>query len=124
MVSIKKITILAILAALFSTASYATQMSKADMVKEGRKVFVTKKLGNCLACHAVQGDSSIPQTGSLGPKLANMDTYPTDYLIEKVMDPNKTNPITIMPRMGRNHKITKAQVEAVVAYLQEVTKAK
>jgi len=123
MVSIKKIAVLATSVAFFATASYA-EMSKEDMVKEGRKVFVTKKLGNCLACHAVQGDESIPQTGSLGPKLANLDSYPTDYLIEKVMDPNKTNPNTIMPPMGRNHKITKAQVEAVVVYLQETTKAK
>ena len=122
--SIKKIAILATSVALFAVTSYAADMSKEDTVKEGRKVFVTKSLGNCLACHAVQGDSSIPQTGSLGPKLANLDTYPRDYLVEKVMDPNKTAPNTIMPPLGRNHRITKAQVEAVVTYLQEITKAK
>jgi sulfur-oxidizing protein SoxX len=121
--SIKKTAILGACVALFATASYA-QMSKEDVVKEGRKVFVTKSLGNCLACHAVQGDPSIPQTGSLGPKLANLDSYPKDYLIDKVMDPNKTVPNTIMPPLGRNHKITAEQVEAVVVYLQEITKAK
>ncbi|WP_458700618.1 sulfur oxidation c-type cytochrome SoxX [Sulfurospirillum sp. 1307] len=121
---VKKIAFFSISAAMLVSTANAGTMSKEDMIKEGRKVFVTKKLGNCLACHAVQGDSSIPQTGSLGPKLANLDTYPRDYLVEKVWDPNKTNPNTIMPPMGRNHKITKEQVEAVVTYLQEVTKAK
>lgn len=128
MVSIKKIAIFATVVTLFATSSYANhhgeKMSKEDMIKEGRKVFVTKSQGNCLACHSVQGDASIPQTGTLGPRLANMDTYPKEYLIEKIMDPNITNPTTIMPPLGRNHKITKAQVEAVVVYLQEITKAK
>ncbi len=119
---IKKVAVVVLMTTLFSGSIYAAD--KAAMVKEGRKVFITKSQGNCLACHSVQGDESIPQTGTLGPRLANMDTYPKDYLIKKIMDPNITNPITIMPPLGRNHKITKAQVEAVVVYLQEITKAK
>lgn len=119
---IKKIAAVAIVSSLFSTAVFAADQSA--MIKEGRKVFVTKKLGNCLACHSVQGDNSIPQTGNLGPKLANLDKYPKDYLFEKIWDPNKTNPVTIMPPMGRNHKISKEQVNALVAYLQATTKTK
>jgi L-cysteine S-thiosulfotransferase len=119
---VKKIAAVAIISTLFSTAIFAA--SQSAMIKEGRKVFVTKKLGNCLACHKVQGDSSIPQTGNIGPVLANLDKYPKEYLFEKIWDPNKTNPITIMPPMGRNHKISKEQVNALVAYLQAVTKTK
>lgn len=105
-----------------TSAVYAA--STESLVKEGRKVFITKKLGNCLACHAVQGDASIPQTGSIGPKLANLDTYPKAYLFDKIWDPNTTVPDTLMPPMGRSHKITKHQIDALVAYLQETTKAK
>lgn len=119
---VKKIAAVAIISSLFSTAVLAADQNA--MIKEGRKVFVTKKLGNCLACHSVQGDSSIPQTGNLGPQLANLDKYPKDYLFEKIWDPNKTNPVTIMPPMGRNDKITKEQVNAIVAYLQATTKTK
>jgi sulfur-oxidizing protein SoxX len=120
---IKLAASVAVLATLLSTASFAG-MSRADIMKEGRKVFTTKSLGNCLACHSVQGDDSIPQTGTLGPRLANMDTYPKEYLASKIWDPNKTNPNTIMPPMGRNNKITKAQIDAIVVYLQETTKTK
>ena len=118
----KKIAAFAVIATLCVTASYAS--SKEDMVKEGRKVFVTKHMGNCLACHTVQGDSGIPQAGSIGPKLANLDTYPKEYLFEKIWNPNKTVPDSVMPPMGKSHKITKEQVNALVAYLQAVTKTK
>ena len=120
---IKTVASVVVLATLLSTSSFAGT-SKEDMMKEGRKAFTTKSLGNCLACHSVQGDDAIPQTGTLGPRLANLDTYPKEYLASKIWDPNKTNPNTIMPPMGRNHKITKTQVDAIVMYLQETTKTK
>jgi len=56
--------------------------------------------------------------------LANLDTYPRKYIFDKIWDPNKTVPNTIMPPQGRSHKITKHQVDALVAYLQATTKAK
>lgn len=120
---IKTVASVAVLATILSTSSFAG-MSKEDMMKEGRKAFTTKSLGNCLACHSVQGDDDIAQTGTLGPRLANLDTYPKEYLASKIWDPNKTNPNTIMPPMGRNNKITKDQVDAIVMYLQETTKTK
>ena len=119
---VKKIAAVAVISTLFSTAVFAANQSA--LIKEGRKVFVTKKLGNCLACHSVQGDPSVPQTGTIGPKLAHLDTYPKQYLFNKIWDPNKTNPVTVMPPFGRNHKITKQQINAVIAYLQAVTKTK
>lgn len=122
MVNTKKLIVATLISMVSTSAIYAA--STQSLVEEGRKVFVTKKLGNCLACHAVQGDDSIPQTGSIGPKLANLDSYPKDYLFDKIWDPNKTVPDTLMPPMGRSHKITKHQVDALVAYLQETTKAK
>jgi len=118
----KKIAAFAVIATLCVTASYAS--SQEDMVKEGRIVFISKHKGNCLACHTVQGDKDIPQAGSIGPKLANLDTYPKEYLFEKIWNPNKTVPDSVMPPMGKSHKITKEQVNALVAYLQAVTKTK
>ncbi len=122
MINTKKILAIALISILGSSVAYAS--SQESLIKEGRKVFVTKKLGNCLACHAVQGDPSIPQTGDIGPKLANLDTYPKEWLFEKIWNPNKTVANTLMPPMGRNHKITKHQINALVAYLQATTKAK
>ncbi len=122
MINFKKLLVTAVICTISATAINAA--GNEALIKEGRKVFVTKKLGNCLACHSVQGDPNIPQTGDIGPKLANLDTYPKDYLFEKIWDPNKTVPDTLMPPMGRSHKITKHQIDALVAYLQATTKSK
>lgn len=122
MILIRTSVKLVVALSLASSISFAD--AKSDLVAEGRKVFVSKKLGNCLACHSVQGDTTIPQTGNLGPKLANMDKYPASYLFDKIWDPNKTNPTTIMPPMGRGGKINKTQINAIIAYLQETAKTK
>jgi len=122
MINTKKLLVATLISMVSSSAIYAA--STQSLVEEGRKVFVTKKLGNCLACHAVQGDDNIPQTGSIGPKLANLDNYPKEYLYNKIWDPNTTVSDTLMPPMGRSHKITKHQIDALVAYLQATTKAK
>ena len=111
---------IAVVSTLVSSASYASDISSA--VEEGRKLFVGKKLGNCLACHSVKGDPTIPQTGNLGPKLANISAYPKSYLFDKIWDPNKTNPTTIMPPMGRGGKLNKEQIDKIIVYLQETTK--
>lgn len=109
---------------LSNSALAEAETSRIDqMIQEGRKVFTSKSLGNCIGCHSVQNDP-MDQTGNLGPHLANMDQYPKDYLIEKITDPNKSNPNTIMPPMGRNHKINKKQVQAIVAYLRTTAKSK
>lgn len=118
----KKLLVVALMGMISTSAVYAA--SSESLIKEGRKVFVTKKIGNCLACHAVQGDPNIPQAGDIGPKLANLDTYPKEYLFEKIWDPNKSVPNTVMPPQGLSHKISKHQIDAVIAYLQATTKAK
>ncbi|NPA51171.1 MAG: sulfur oxidation c-type cytochrome SoxX, partial [Epsilonproteobacteria bacterium] len=45
--------------------------SNEEMIKLGEKIFNTKKLGNCLACHAVNG-KEIDTPGTLGPNLQNL----------------------------------------------------
>ena len=122
MINVKKLLALAIIGTFCATVANAA--SNEALIKEGRKVFVTKKLGNCLACHAVQGDPSIPQTGTIGPKLANLDTYPREYIFNKIWNPNKTVPDSVMPPQGKSHKISKHQIDALVAYLQATTKSK
>ncbi len=120
MIDAKKLLVATLFGLITTSAVYAA--GNEALVKEGRKVFVTKKLGNCLACHSVKGDPGIPQTGDIGPKLSNLNAYPKSYLFEKIYDPNKTVANTLMPPMGRNHKLTKHQIDALVAYLQETTK--
>ena len=50
---VKSLLIASALTGLISTSGFASQNS--DMVKKGEKIFNAKKVGNCLACHAVNG---------------------------------------------------------------------
>jgi sulfur-oxidizing protein SoxX len=89
------------------------------LVKEGEKIFNTKNLGNCLACHAVNG-KDIDGPGSMGPKLSGLAYYPDEYLYEMIYNPNTKNPISQMPAFGKNGWLSDSQIKAVVAYLKTI----
>lgn len=121
----KKTAFIVSCAALLSTSVLAAdKMDEKTLVAEGKKVFVTKSLGNCLGCHSVENDPDIPQTGNIGPHLKDIGRYPKEWLFAQIWNPNQHNPNTIMPPLGRNHKITKEQIDAVITYLQVTTKTK
>ncbi len=99
------------------SATFANANS--DLVKEGEKIFNTKKIGNCFACHAANG-KKINGPGSLGPKLQYLSSWPEKALYDKVYDPYTTNPISAMPAFGKNGVLTDKQIKAVVAYLKTI----
>lgn len=90
-----------------------------DMVKLGEKIFMTKKIGNCLACHAANG-KKIDGPGSLGPKLNGLSAWPEQALYDKIYDPYTTNPISAMPPFGKNGWLDDHQIKALVAYLKTI----
>lgn len=112
----KQLLIASAISSLFTTASIAGDM---NLVKEGEKIFNTKKLGNCLACHAVNG-KDIDNPGSLGPKLQYLESWPEQALYDKIYDPYTTNPISAMPAFGKNGWLSDHQIKALVAYLKTV----
>ncbi len=93
--------------------------SEADLVKKGEKIFNTKKLGNCLACHDANG-KKINNPGSFGPKLQYLSAWPEKALYDKVYNPYTTNPISAMPPFGLNGWLDDEQIKAVVAYLKTI----
>jgi sulfur-oxidizing protein SoxX len=99
--------------------SVTASAGNADLVKEGEKIFNTKKLGNCLACHDVNG-KKINSPGSFGPKLQYLSAWPEQALYDKIYDPYTTNPISAMPPFGKNGWLSDAQIKALVAYLKTV----
>ena len=99
--------------------SVSVMAGNTDLVKEGEKIFNTKKLGNCLACHAVNG-KEINGPGSFGPKLQYLSAWPEQALYDKIYDPYTTNPISAMPPFGKNGWLSDEQIKAVVAYLKTV----
>lgn len=99
---------------------------------EGRKIFANKKLGNCLACHAVTDQSDQLFHGEVGPSLDGVaDRWSEDELRAIVVNSKKVfSEDTIMPgfytlEVGVNVRkdlvgktiLTAQQVEDVVAYL-------
>ncbi len=99
---------------LLTTASLA-----GDLVKKGEKIFNTKKMGNCLACHDVNG-KKINNGGSLGPKLQYLSAWPEKALYDKIYDPYTTNPTSVMPAFGKNGWLDDNEIKALVAYLKTV----
>ncbi|QKV17581.1 sulfur oxidation c-type cytochrome SoxX [Oricola thermophila] len=99
---------------------------------EGRKVFADRKLGNCLACHAVSDQSDQQFHGEVGPELDGVaDRWSVDELRAIVVNSKAIfSEQTIMPGfytldVGINVRkdlvgktiLTAQQVEDVVAYL-------
>lgn len=105
---------------------------KAGDAEKGQKWFVSRKLGNCLACHQVTSLESQPFHGEIGPSLDGVaERYTEAQLRMQVVDAKVINPDTIMPAFYRTeglHRVLKKfadqpiltadQVEDVVAFLK------
>jgi sulfur-oxidizing protein SoxX len=111
----KKLLVIASAIAVTSGVTFAND----ELVKEGKKIFMTKKLGNCFACHDVNGEK-VDGPGSFGPKLQYLSAWPKKALYDKVYDPYTTNSISAMPAFGKNGVLSDKQINAVVAYLKTI----
>ena len=103
------------ISALFVTAS----MADADMIAKGEKIFNTKKLGNCLACHAITG-KKVKDPGSFGPDLSTVSEYPDELLYDLIYDiySAKGLKFSAMPAFGKNGWLDDSEIKAVIAYLK------
>lgn len=115
---IKSLPVAIVLGCLVSTSSFADSA----MVTKGEKIFKTKKLGNCVACHDVNGKADIQAMGpgSMGPKLQYLSAWPEKALFDKIYDPYTTNPISQMPAFGKSGWLSDSEIKALVAYLKTV----
>ncbi|GBD41817.1 hypothetical protein HRbin39_01203 [bacterium HR39] len=100
--------------------------------EKGRQWFVDRRLGNCLACHAVSALADEPYHGNVGPSLDGVGAALSEGVIRlRIVDPKVVNPDTIMPAFFRStglwdvrkdHEgktiLTAEQVEDIVAFLK------
>ncbi len=98
----------------------------------GKKAFINRKQGNCLACHATSDLKDQPFHGEIGPALDGVaGRWTTAQLRGIVSNAKNTFEGTIMPAFYRDsgfHRVKKKfkgktiltaqQVEDVVAYLK------
>ena len=110
------------------TSSLTGEPGDAD---NGRKVFMNRKLGNCLACHANADLDDQPFHGEVGPPLDGVaERWEEAELRAIVANSKMVFPDTIMPAFYIDSGYTRAlekfegksildaqQVEDVVAYL-------
>lgn len=116
----KSLLIASAISGLISTSSFAN----ADLVAKGEKIFKTKKLGNCIACHAVNGKADIQKMspGSFGPKLSGLSYWDDKTLHDTVYDIYAARGIKVsaMPAFGRSGLLDEADIKALVAYLKTI----
>lgn len=112
---IKNLVVATAISGLALTSSIAND----DLVKKGEKIFTTKTLGNCIACHDANG-KSLDGPGSMGPKLQALQYWPEQALYDKVYNPYTTNPISQMPAFGKSGWLSDEEIKAVVAYLKTI----
>jgi sulfur-oxidizing protein SoxX len=98
----------------------------------GKKVFLTRTLGNCLACHQVTSLKSEEFHGEFGPSLDGVAGRYTEAQLRLIVaDPKRIFTDTVMPAFFKNEGLsrvrpefvgksilTAAQVEDVVAFLK------
>lgn len=117
----------------FADAAVSSQISdKGGNVEAGRKAFVDRSLGNCLACHAVTSLSVELFHGTVGPSLDGVASrWSTGQLRAIVVNAKEVfGPDTVMPGfytlavgadVAKAHQgktiLTAQQVEDVVAFL-------
>ncbi|MGM0519876.1 MAG: sulfur oxidation c-type cytochrome SoxX [Campylobacterota bacterium] len=110
---------LLIASAISTTMLTGAIASDEAMIEKGKKIFMTKTEGNCLACHAANG-VEIDGPGMLGPKLQGLQYWPKEALYEKIYNPYVTNPISVMPPFGKNGWLNDEEINAVVAFLKTI----
>lgn len=99
------------------TAASAASPSAKD-IQEGKAIVFNRKEGNCLACHMIPGGQ---QMGDIAPPLVAMKARFPDRqkLYDIIWDSHKVFPgqYNIMPPFGRNHILTKHQINLVIDFL-------
>jgi len=97
-------------------APFTAGAAEESAAEKGKAVAFDRKLGNCLACHAIEG-GDLP--GNIGPPLVSMKLrFPDKALLRsQIADATVRNPNTIMPPFGRFNILSEEQIDQLVEYV-------
>ena len=95
--------------------STASADDESTMAK-GKAVSFDRKLGNCLACHAMD-DGAL--AGNIGPPLVSMKLRFPDKakLRAQIWDATEKNSNSIMPPFGKHQMLSEEQIDQIVDYV-------
>lgn len=103
--------------AIFLSIILGTTIAATDeQVAKGKKIAFDRKLGNCLACHAIAG-GNLP--GNIGPPLIAMKArFPDKSAIRaQIFDATVKNPNSAMPPFGKHGILNDKQIDLVTEFI-------
>lgn len=88
----------------------------ASEVEQGKAIAFDRGLGNCLACHMINGGEL---AGNIGPPLLQMKVRFPDpsVLKQQIADPESRNSATVMPPYGKHQILTDEEIDLVIKFL-------
>ncbi|MBZ0104316.1 MAG: sulfur oxidation c-type cytochrome SoxX [Sulfuricella denitrificans] len=107
-----------VLGASVAAPAWAEEDDEAHGGMPGQAVAFSKKLGNCLACHAMPGTKG-EMAGSIAPPLIAMKLRWPDRakLRAQIWDATAANPKSVMPPMGKHKILTDQEIDQVVDFI-------
>ncbi len=103
---------------MFAVANYAVA---ADTPQEetGKSIAFDKKLGNCLACHAMPTVPDAISAGTIGPPLIAMSArYPDKAKLRaQIWDATVANPQSVMIPFGKHKVLTEQEIDKVTDFV-------
>ncbi len=119
--------IFALSALSFSSLSMAEdkKVESAPVAKEtkaeptGKELAFSRKKGNCLACHMIQGGE---MAGTIAPPLIAMAArFPDkDKLRAQIFDAQVANPDSLMPPFGKHKILSEKELDKVVDFISSL----
>ena len=118
--------------ALFSTPAVAGKAEIKELKKatktcqkvhpssvEGCALAFSRRHGNCLACHAIQGGSL---AGNWGPPLVAMKARFPDKskLRAQIWDSTVANPVSSMPPFGKHKIIKESEIDKITNFIHSL----
>jgi sulfur-oxidizing protein SoxX len=94
----------------------AAEEASAKVLEEGREIAFDRSLGNCLACHHIDGGQA---AGTIGPPLIAMQVrFPDkEKLRAQIWDATVANPNSAMPPFGAHHIVSDEQMDKLVEFI-------
>jgi len=86
------------------------------LLAEGKAIAFSKKKGNCLACHRIEGGR---MAGDIAPPILMMKMrYPNKAKLRaQIWDATKANPDTVMPPFGKHRIMSEAEIDKVTEFI-------
>lgn len=112
---IKTGSLLAIVTATVAFGSTSVLAAGSSAADEGKELAFSRKKGNCLACHAIEG-GDLP--GNVAPPLVAIKArFTKEKLRDQIWDATVANSETPMPPFGRHKILSSAEIDKIVEFV-------